>query len=372
VKETTITSFVGLDVHKDSTAIAEAPAGREKPRFVGTVGPDLIQLQKALRTLGAPEELLVVYEAGPCGYGLARRLRQVGYGCEVIAPNKMLRPRGGDRLKTDRRDALTLARLARSGDLVRVLVPDERDEAIRDLSRAREDAVRARLKARQQLKALLLRNGYRYAGGGSWTEAHERYLATLKFPQPAQYIAFAEYLQAVHECDARVARLTEAMREQLEHWRLRPLVLALMTLRGLDLVAAMTLVAEIGDFSRFGHPREVMAFLGMVPTEHTTGEHRRQGAITKAGNGHARRILVEAAWNYRFPARLSAKLQARQEGQPQAIRDIAWKTQMRLTKRFRRLRARQLHQNKICVAIARELAGFIWAIAQEVGTQQAP
>jgi transposase len=364
------TSFVGLDVHKDSTAIGDAPAGRENPRFVGTVGPDLSQLLKALRRLGTPENLLVVYEAGPCGYELARKLRQHGYRCEVVAPNKIPRPKG-ERIKTDRRDALTLAHLARSGYLVNVFVPDERDEAMRDLTRAREDAVRARHRARQQLNALLLRHGYRYSGS-SWTAAHERYLADLKFPHPAQYTAFAEYLQAVQECHARVARLTEGLRAQVEHWRLKPLVQGLMSLRGIDFVAAVTVVAEIGDFSRFARPRELMAFLGLIPSEFSTGDTRRQGDITKAGNGHARRVLVEAAWNYRFPARLSGPLLRRQEGQPKTVREIAWQAQVRLTKRYRRLRSRQLHQNKVCVAVARELAGFIWDIARHVTVQEAP
>jgi len=360
-----ITSFVGLDVHKDSTAIGEAEAGRESPRFIGTVGPDLGQLLKALKSLGRPETMLVVYEAGPCGYGLARQLRSRGYTCEVVAAGKIAR-RPGERIKTDRRDALTLARLARSGDLVRVMVPDERDEAMRDLSRAREDAVRARLKARQQLKALLLRHGHRYGGKSSWTLAHERYLAAVSFAHPAQDIAFAEYRQAVREGHERVERLTQALRDQTEHWRMRPLVAALSSLRGIDFVAAVTLAAEIGDFSRFAHPCELMGFLGLVPSEYSTGDTRRQGDITKTGNGHARRVLVEAAWNYRFPARISRVLQIRQEGQPKAVREIAWRAQLRLAHRYRRLSSRKLHPNKICVAIARELAGFLWDIARQV------
>jgi transposase len=362
------TSFIGLDVHKDTIAIAAAEAGRESPRFVGTVGSEIRQLLKALKSLGKPENLLLTYEAGPCGYDLVRKLREHDYRCEVIAPNKIPRPKG-ERLKTDRRDALTLARLARSGDLTRVLVPDERDEALRDLSRAREDAVRARHKARQQLTALLLRHGYRYSGGSHWTDRHQRYLADLKLPHPAQYIAFAEYLQAVHECDTRLARLTDALRAQCEEWRLKPIVRALMSLRGIDFVSAITLVAELGDFSRFAHPREVMAFLGLIPSEFSTGDSRRQGDITKAGNGHARRILVEAAWNYRYPARLSGPLLARQDGQSTPVREIAWHAQVRLTKRYRRLRSRQLHQNKVCVAVARELTGFIWDIARQVRPQ---
>jgi len=359
-----ITSFAGLDVHKDSTAIGAAEAGREAPYFVGTVGPQLPQLLKALKSVGKPETMLVVYEAGPCGYGLARQLRSRGYACEVVAAGKLAHRPG--RIKTDRRDALTLARLARSGDLVKVIVPDERDEAMRDLSRAREDAVRARLKARQQLKALLLRHGHRYGGKSSWTQAHERYLAEASFAHPAQNIAFAEYRQAVREGHERVERLTQALRTQTEDWRLKPLVAALSSLRGIDFVSAVTLTAEIGDFSRFAHPTELMGFLGLVPSEHSTGDTRHQGEITKTGNGHARRVLVEAAWNYRFPARLSRLLQARQEGQSQAVREIAWRAQLRLTHRYRRLSARKLHPNKVCVAIARELAGFVWDIAHQV------
>lgn len=361
-----ITSFVGLDVHKDSIAIAEAQQpGGEAPRFIGTVGPELSQLLKALKSLGKPDAMLVVYEAGPCGYGLARELRSRGYACEVVAASKIAR-RPAERIKTDRRDALTLARLARSGDLVKVIVPDERDEAMRDLSRAREDAVKARLKARQQLKALLLRHGRRYSGKSSWTLAHERYLATVSFTHPAQDIAFAEYRQAVREGQEQVERLTQALRTQTEHWRMKPVVAALASLRGIDFVAAVTLTAEIGDFSRFAHPTELMGFLGLVPSEYSTGESRCQGDITKTGNGHARRVLVEAAWNYRFPARISRVLQLRQEGLPKAVREIAWRAQLRLAHRYRRLSSRKLHPNKICVAIARELAGFLWDIARQV------
>ncbi len=360
-----ITGFVGLDVHATSTSISYAAAGRSKPRFVGTVSSKLPQLSKALASLGKPAELVVVYEAGPCGYTLARDLIGAGYHCEVIAPGKI--PRGpGERVKTDRRDALQLASLARAGVLVPVVIPDARDEAIRDLSRARIDAVRARLKARQQLKALLLRHGLRYSGKTSWTAAHERYLSTLTFEHPAQDIAFTEYRQAVAESQAHVDRLTEALAQQVEQWRMGPLVSALMTLRGLDRVAASTLVAELGDLRRFARPRELMGYLGLVPSEHSSGSSRRLGSITKTGNSHARRMLVEAAWSYRFTPRISRVLQVRQEGQPAAVRDIAWQAQLRLCHRFRRLRARGLHQNTVCVSTARELAGFIWDIGQQV------
>lgn len=360
-----ITGFVGLDAHAESTAIGFAEAGRAAPRFVGTVGAKRSELTKALGKLGQPRSLLVVYEAGPCGYGLARELTAAGYRCEVVAPSKIPQ-KPGDRVKTDRRDALKLASLARAGELVAVTIPDERDEAIRDLSRARVDAVRARLKARQQLQALLLRHGRRYPGKTSWTAAHERYLAAVAFAHPAQNIACTEYRQMVGEGAARVQRLTQALAQEVEDWRIQPVVSAVMTLRGLDLVAATTVVAELGDLRRFAHPRELMGYVGLVPSEHSSGAKRRQGAITKTGNGHARRVLIEAAWNYRFPARVSRALQVRQERQSPAIRAIAWRAQLRLSHRYRRLTARGLQHNKLCVAIARELVGFIWDIGRHV------
>lgn len=363
--EQVITSFVGLDVHKDSIAVAVADTGREAPRFVGTTVAVSAKLLKVLAGLGGPEALQIVYEAGPSGYALARELRSRGYRCEVIAACKIHRP-ATDRVKTDRRDALTLARLARSGDLVPVLIPDERDEAIRDLSRAREDALGARQKARQQLKALLLRHGHRYTGRTFWTARHERTLADIRFAHSAQNITFAEYRQAVREAQDRLDRITQTLRDECEHWRMRSVVAALSTLRGIDFIAAVTLVAEIGDFRRFAHPRDLMGFLGLVPSEFSTGDSRHRGAITKTGNGHARRVLVEAAWNYRFAARISRRIQVRQEGQPKSVREIAWRAQLRLAQRYRRLRSRNLHLNKICVAIARELAGFVWAIAGQI------
>jgi len=359
-----ITTHVGLDVHKNSTAVAVASQDR-RSEFVGTLGPELTELCRVLDKQGSPQAMQIVYEAGPCGYGLVRALRTRGYRCDVIAPAKVAR-RPGDRVKTDRRDALHLAEQSRAGALTAVWVLEEADEAIRDLSRAREDAVRARLKARQRLQAMLLRYGHRYSGKTRWTAAHERYLAQRSFPYAAQDLAYVEYREAVSESQQRVERVTEALREQVQQWRMQPVVSALMTLRGIDFVAATTLVAELGDLRRFAHPRELMSFLGLVPSESSSGDVRRLGAITRTGNGHARRMLVEAAWNYRFPARISRALQARQEGQPQAVRDIAWQAQVRLSRRYRALKARQINHNKICVAVARELTGFVWAIARQV------
>ena len=249
-----ITAFVGLDVHKESIAIAVADPGRAAPRFLGTTGSVLAEVEKALSRCGTPTELLIVYEAGPCGYGLARQLGARGYRCEVVAPT-MIPRKPGDRIKTDRRDALALAHFARAGDLTPVMIPLEPDEAIRDLSRAREDAVRARLKARQQLKAMLLRHGQRYTGKSSWTAAHERFLATVRFAHPAQNLAFVEYRTAVNEAHERVERVTAALRDQVAQWRLQPVVGALMTLRGIDLIAAVTLVAELGDLKTLRSPQ---------------------------------------------------------------------------------------------------------------------
>ena len=361
-----ITAYVGLDAHAESNAIGVAQAGQiSAPRFLGTVGAKFAELTKALGKVGKPQELRIVYEAGPCGYSMVRRLREAGYHCEVVAPSKIPR-KSGDRVKTDRRDAMTLAGLARAGQLTFVSVPDERDEAMRDLSRARTDAVRARHKARQRLKAMLLRHERRYTGKSSWTAAHERYLSAVSFDHRAQDIAFVEYRRAISEAQARVGLLTTALSEELAHWRMRPLVRALMTLRGIDELVATGLVAELGELKSFAHARDLMGYLGVVPSEYSSGSKRALGAITKTGNSQARRMLIEAAWNYRFPARISLSLQRRQEGQCAAIREIAWKAQLRLTQRYRRLSARGLQHNKVCVAIARELTGFIWSIGQQV------
>lgn len=359
-------TYVGLDAHAQSTAVAVAEAGLAAPRFIGTVGAKFAELTKALGKLGKCSDLRIVYEAGPCGFAMVRQLRKAGYHCEVVAPSKIPR-KPGDRVKTDRRDALTLASLARAAQLTFVSVPDERDEAIRDLSRARIDAVRARLKARQQLKALLLRHDRRYTGRTSWTAAHERYLATqVSFEHRAQEIAFVEYRRAISQAQERVVLLTQAMSQELERWRMQPLVRALMTLRSVDEITAISLVAELGELKRFAHPCDLMGYVGLVPSEYSSGEKRALGKITKTGNSHVRRLLIEAAWNYRYPARIGGSLQKRQEGQPAAVRDIAWRAQVRLTHRYRRLSARGLQHNKVCVAVARELAGFVWSIGQQV------
>jgi transposase len=241
-------------------------------------------------------------------------------------------------------------------------------KGLRDLWRAREDAVEARIRARQHLKAFMLRHGRVYPGKTSWNKTHGRWMAEQKFDQPSQQFALSEYLLALQSVDERVLRLDAALVQATTDWRFAPVVAALRSLRGIDTVSAIGLVAEIGDIRRFSHPRHLMSYLGLVPSEQSSGNTVRRGSITKTGNAHARRLLVEASWHYRYPARLSSALKTRQENVPEAIRNHAWKAQVRLCGRFTHLHKRGVHVNKACIATARELTGFIWAIAQMATT----
>jgi transposase len=366
-----IHKYVGLDVHSDKIEIAIAEGERAgEVRSYGSITGDLTALEKVVRKLGGPDVTLhVVYEAGPTGYVIYRRLRQLKIDCIVVAPSRIPQPKG-PRQKTDRRDALQLARLHRAGELTAIEVPDAVDESVRDLTRARADAVDDLRRAKQRLKSLLLRQGYRYRGQANWSEAHQRYLRELVLPLPALKAVLEEYLLAIDQAVQRVSRLEELIAVQVPQWRMYPAVQALMCLRGFQLTAACVFVSELGDVRRFAHPRHVMAFLGLVPKENTTGETRRLGGITKAGNAHARWILIEAIQHACLPPKVSSHLALRQHGQPAVYRELAWKVQVRLHKRGWHLLRRGVMKAKVNVALARELSGFVWDLLRQVPLAQ--
>ena len=367
-----INKYVGLDVHKDTTVIAVAECGREgEVRLYGQIDSDLAALEKVLRKLGGENIILhVVYEAGPTGFVVYRRLKQMEIDCIVVAPSKIPQT-NGPRQKTDRRDAVQLARLHRAGELTAIHVPDAVDESIRDLTRARADAVHDRTRAKQRLKSFLLRLGYRYSGSANWSEAHQRFLRRLTLPLPALRSVLEEQLLAMDQAVQRVARLDELIAVQVPQWRLYPAVQAVMCLRGFQLTSAAIIVAELGDVRRFAHPRHLMAFLGLVPKENTTGNTRRLGAITKAGNAQARWCLVEAIQKALTPPKVSARLSLRQQGQPTLYRELGWKAQVRLHKRGWHLLHRGVMKAKVNVALARELTGFLWDLLRQVPAPEA-
>jgi transposase len=363
----TNTLYIGLDVHKESIAVAYVAQDQgAEVSYLGTIGTRQCDIDQLIRKLQSKSKHLVfVYEAGPCGYWLYRYLTKKGFACWVVAPS-LIPKKTGDRVKTDRRDAVQLARLMRSGDLTPVYVPQVEDEAIRDLSRAREDTIRDLKAAKFRLKAFLLRHDIRYTGQATWGPAHLRWLSEVVCATPAQQIVFQEYVRAVNEHTERLQRLEQELHEQVQTWRLQPVVEALQALRGVQFTVAVTIIAELGDLTRFDNPRQLMSYLGLTPSEYSSGERRRQGSITKTGNTHARHALVEGAWAYRYPAKVSRHLQLRLEKLPKAVQDISWKAQVRLCKRYRKLSARGKHANQVVVAIARELIAFMWAIAKEV------
>ncbi len=357
------TRFVGIDDSKDSlqVAVADAYPGSEV-RDHGVIPNTAEAVFKLVRRLGSPKDLVFAYEAGPNGYNLYRQLVGLGASCLVAAPSQTPR-RPGERIKNDRRDAVMIARLLRAGELTPVWVPDADTEAVRDLTRTREDAVYSRHRARQRLLAFLLRHGRLFPGRSAWTRAHAAWLKTLKFDHPAQGVCFEEYRSAVEEADARLERLEGEIRTTVAAWSMAPKVQAMMAHRGVSLVVAATIAAELGDLTRFNPPRKLMAFVGLVPSLLASGSIRHTGAITKTGNAHVRRCLVEAAWAYRHPARRTPTLQRRLKDQPAEVQRLAWKAQVRLCGRYRRLRARRKEHNKVVTAIARELLGFLWATA---------
>lgn len=354
--------YIGLDVHKESIAVAIAPGDSTEVRVYGIIGGTLDAIDSVIKKLTHENvELKFVYEAGPCGYVLYRHLKGKGFSCIVVAPS-LIPKKASDRVKTDRRDAQQLARLFRAGELTPIYVPDQEDEAIRDLVRARAGTMVGQRKARQRLKGFLLRLGFRYTGKSSWTEAHKRYLSRLVLGQPVQQIVFQEYIEAINLHTEQLERLTKAMEHALTGWKWEPVVRALMSMRGIDVITGMTLVAEAGDMSRFDNARQLMHFFGLTSAEHTSGDKRRQGGITKCGNSHCRRVLTEAAHHYRLKPKVAESLQKRQEKQSKEVRAISWKAQERLHYRYRALGMNRKKSVVAVTAVARELTGFVWAI----------
>jgi transposase len=361
--------FVGLDVHNDSIAVSLAPSDSPEVRRYGIIGgahDDVLKLCKKLQAAHPDTALKFCYEAGPRGYPLCRLIRAHGHECIIVSPSKVPR-KPGERVKTDRRDADQLARLHRAGELTGIYVPEPPDEAVRDLIRARYQVGRQQHRARQQLKMFLLRHNIRYAGKTAWSPAHLRFLATVKLPFAQQQFVFQEMVNVISEAGQRLERHEKEIAAVVAGWRWEPVVRALMSLRGVALLNAATLVAELGDWERFTTAGQLMSYLGLVPSEHTTSENRRQGGITKMGNGIARRALIEAAWHYRQPARISRGVLARQEGLPKMVTDAAWAAQTRLHQRYKHLVGAGRKKSPVAAAaLARELSGFVWAIGRRV------
>ena len=358
-------AYIGLDVHKETIAVAVARVGRAAPESRGEIANKPKTVAKLVERLNQEfdgEVLLFCYEAGPCGYGLYRQLLALGHDCQVVAPS-LIPKKPGERIKTDRRDACKLAGTLRSADLTAVWVPDEEQEAMRDLTRARDDMKGQERKARQQLNAYVLRHGHAWPSNKTrWTQTHYNWLESLKFAHDWQQVVLQEYIDAVKAASQRVADITAQMERVLPQWSLAPVVDSLVALRGIDKLAAMVLLAELGDISRFDSPKQLMAYLGLVPSEHSSGGRRRQGAITKTGNSHSRRMLVESAWSYRFPARQTAHLKRKAANASDEAKVIAWRAQKRLCGRYRTLLQAGKNTKQTTVAIARELTGFIWDI----------
>jgi transposase len=367
-------AFVGIDTSKLTNAVTVAEAGRTgEVRYLGEVSTADAATRKLVAKLSDKyRKLTFCYEAGPTGYGLYRLITSLGHECIVVAPS-LIPTRPGDRIKTNRRDSEGLARNLRAGELTAIWVPDPHHEAMRDLSRARESAMEDLKAKRQQVLSLLLRLGLYYPGKKTWGKAHRNWLRCQKIEHRAQRFVFEEILDAERQAQDRCDRIVAEIRAVLPDWSLHHLVTALQAMRGLDLIGAVTIVAELGDLTRFANPRELMAYLGLVPSERSTGDTVKRGPITKAGNRRARRILVEAAWCYRWPARISKDKLTKVEAAPRAVQEVAWKAQVRLSSRFRSLTKRGKRKVVVATAIARELAGFIWAIhrAAPVSTDKA-
>jgi transposase len=364
--------FVGLDVHADTIAVAVAEPGGEV-RSHGVIANRLESIRKLIGKLGPANRIKACYEAGPTGYVLYWQLTQLGVACEVIAPS-LVPAKAGDRVKTDRRDAEKLARCYRAGELTAVWVPDEAHEALRDLVRAREAAKKDQLKARHRLGKFLLRHGRRPEGIKAWTKQYLEWIKThVRFNHAALEATLADYLEEVDHVAARIVKLEKAIDEAVRKAapEIRAVIEALQALRGVAQMTAATIVSELGSLSRFESPRQLMGYSGLVAREHSSGNRVQRGGITKTGNSHLRRVLVEAAWSYQHRPNVTGFLLRRQKNLAlsEEVKKIAWKAQYRLHKRYKAMAARGKNKNQIVTALGRELLGFVWAIALEAENQ---
>lgn len=363
--------FVGLDVHAETLTIAVAEATGEV-RMLGTIPNRPDAVRRLVRKLGSPEHLRICYEAGPTGYVLYWQLIGLGVHCDVVAPS-LVPVKAGDRVKTDRRDAEKLARSYRAGDLTPVWVPDAEHEALRDLVRAREAAKKDQLRARHRLGKFLLRHGRHRPAHlrMAWSACHVDWIRTVRFDSATLQIVLTDYLHEVDRVAVRITHLNAAILQAIQAAppQMRAVMQALQALRGVKAVTAATIVAEVGQLSRFTKARQLMGYSGLVPSEYTTGARRRLGAITKTGNAHLRRVVIEAAWAYRFGPAVRTPLRDRQAGLDPAIIDIAWHAQKRLHERYRTLVAKGKNNNQVITAVGRELLGFIWDIGRTTERQ---
>lgn len=361
------TRFVGLDVHAETIAVAVADEDGEVAAL-GTIPNTEDAVRRLIRKIGTKKYQRICYEAGPCGYALYWQLTKLGVACEVVAPT-LIPVKAGDRVKTDRRDAMKLARLHRAGELTAVWVPDAQHEALRDLVRAREAAKKDELRARHRLSKFLLRQGRRRPEGvKAWTAKHLVWLSHLHFKHESQQAVLLDYFHEVEHCAERIKRLERSMDEAIEAApeETKAVVAALQSLRGVAKLTAVSIVAEVGKLSRFSKPSQLMGYSGLVPCEHSSGSRTWRGGITKTGNAHLRRVLVESAWSCRYRPHRSHRLKKRQESQTEEVNEISWKAQQRLHSRYLRLQGRGKAKQQAITAVARELLGFVWAIGVSV------
>lgn len=362
-------TFIGLDTHKEFSEVVTINDHRDEGHIalgrIPSTRQAFTKLARRLQSQHPNSTLHFVYEAGPCGFWIYRLLTSLGHVCYVVAPS-LIPKKPGERIKTDKRDAIKLARLMRANELSPIYVPEAEDEAVRDLSRAREAACHDRKRAKHQIKSFLLRNFIMYKGSANWGPKHRRWLAEIMLPHPAQQIVLQEMIHTLNERTQRLNNLDNELVHIGSQWRFYPVVKAIQAMRGVSLIVAMGLICELGDLTRFDHPSKLMAYIGLVPSEHTSSDKRRLGSITKMGNTRARRLLVEGAHSYRYQPKVSIEMEKRQEGLPQEIIDIAWQAQLRLCRRYQRLMYRGKHRNIVVVATAREMVGYLWEIIQRV------